>query len=121
VVEDPDAERDDGDSSARADQKCREVKPAYAPTAASEPRRRDHVEGDDDADDVAMLRLHDGETEGTGSQGKHRNGEDVSGGAMQAAAFADGNSECAGQQADGSSENVENQEREPHASTSFRH
>jgi hypothetical protein len=29
-----------------------------------------------------MLRLHDGETEGAGSQRKHRDSEDVSGGAM---------------------------------------
>ena len=82
VVEGPDAERDDGDGSAGADEKCGEVKPAYAPTAAGEPRRGDHVEGDDAADDVAVLRLHDGETEGAGGQCKHRDGEDVSGGAM---------------------------------------
>jgi hypothetical protein len=119
VVEGPDAERDGGGGSAGADKKCGEVKPAYAPTAAGKPRRGDHVEGDDAADDVAMLRLHDGETEGAGGQGKHRNGEDISGGAMQAAAFADGNSECAGQQADGAGENVKNQERKPHASTPF--
>ena len=82
VVEGPDAERDDGDGSAGADEKCSEVKPAYAPAAAGEPRRGDHVEGDDAADDVAMLRLHDGEAEGAGGQCKHRDGEDVSGGAM---------------------------------------
>ena len=64
VVEGPDAERDNGDGSAGADEKCREVKPAYAPATPGEPRRGDHVEGDDAADDVAMLRLHDGETEG---------------------------------------------------------
>jgi hypothetical protein len=34
---------------------------------------------------------------------------------MYTAAFAYGNSECAGQQADGASQNMENQEREPHA------
>jgi hypothetical protein len=68
-----------------------------------------------------VLQLHDGETEGAGGQGKHREGEDVPGGAVKAAALADGNSECTGQQADGASENVENQERESHASTSFQH
>jgi hypothetical protein len=55
VVEGPDAERDNGDGSAGADEKCREVKPAYAPPTTGEPRRGDHVEGDDAADDVAML------------------------------------------------------------------
>jgi len=34
---------------------------------------------------------------------------------MYTAAFAYGNGECAGQQADGASQNMENQEREPHA------
>jgi len=121
MVEGPDAECDDGSGSACADEKCGEVKPAYAATAPGEPRRGDHVEGDDAAYDVAVLRLHDGETEGASGQGKHCDGEDVSRGAMRAAAFADGNSECAGQQADGASENMENQEREPHAFTSFQH
>ena len=64
MVERPDAERDNGEGSAGADEKCREVKPAYAPATAGEPRRGDHVERDDAADNVAMLRLHDGETEG---------------------------------------------------------
>ena len=82
VVDGPDAERDDGDGSAGADEKCSEVKPSYVPTAPGEPRRGDHVEGDDAADDVAVLRLHDGETEGARCQGKHRDGEDVSRGPM---------------------------------------
>jgi len=82
VVEGKDTERDDGNCSAEAKEKCGEVKPAYAPSAAGEPCGGNHVGGDDAADDVAVLRLHDGETKGTGGQDQHRNGEDVSGGAM---------------------------------------
>src|ERR1700722_13445127 len=63
-VDGPDAEHDDGSGPARADQKCSEVKPAYTSAPTGEPRRADHVEGEDAADDVAVLRLHDGETEG---------------------------------------------------------
>ena len=53
---------------------------------------------------------------GAGGQRQHRNGEDVSGGAMQTAAFADGHGDGAGEQADGATEDVQNQERESHAS-----
>src|SRR5271170_3551970 len=87
AMKSPNAEREDGDRSADADEKCGKVKPAYAPAAAGEPRCRDHVESEDAADDVAALRLHDGETEGAGGQGQHRNREDITGSAMQAAAF----------------------------------
>lgn len=40
---------------------------------------------------------------------------------MQTAALTDGDGEGAGQQADGATEDVENQERESHPSTSFQH
>jgi hypothetical protein len=42
-VDGPDAERDDDGGSDGADEKCGEVKPAYALTAAGEPHRGDHV------------------------------------------------------------------------------
>ena len=68
-----------------------------------------------------MLRLEDRETQTAGGQRQHGNGEDISRGAMQAAAFANSNGEGTGQQANGATEDVQNQERESHTSTAFQH
>ena len=121
VVEALDAESDDGGGSAKADQERGPVRPAYVPAATGEPCGGDHVERDNAADDVAPLGFHNGERERAGGQRHHRDGEDVSRDAMQTAAFADGHGERAGEQANRTTEDVQNQERETHASTSFEH
>jgi len=108
VVEGVDAERDDGDCSTETTEERDPVRPAYVPAASGEPRGGNHVEGDNAADDVAMLGFHDCETEGAGRQRQHRHREDVSGGAMQTAAFTNGHGEGAGEQANGAAEYVQN-------------
>ena len=119
MVEGQDAERDDGGCSAKANQERSPVIPAYVPAAAGEPRGDDHVEGDNTADNIAPLGFHDGETKSAGGQRHHRDSKDVSGGAMQTAAFANGHCERAGEQANGATEDVQNQERESHAPHPF--
>lgn len=121
MVEGKDAERDDGGCSAEADEERDPIRPAYVSATAGKPCGGDHVKGDDAADDVSTLRFEYSEAEAARGQGQHRNGEDVSRGAMEAAAFADGNSEGAGQQANCATEDVQNQERESHTSTAFQH
>jgi hypothetical protein len=86
-----------------------------------EPGGGDQAERDDAADDVAALGFQDREIEAAGVQGQHRDGEDVSGGAMKAVAFADDHGEGAGEQAKGGAEDAQNEEWESHASTSSGH
>ena len=117
VVEGLDAERGGGDCAAETDQEGGPVSPAYDPAATGKPRSGDHVEGNDAADDVAPLGFHDGETKAAGGQRHHRDGEDVSGGAMQPAAFANGHREGASKQANGATENVQNQQWESHGAS----
>ena len=121
MVESKDAKRDDSGRSSDADEERGPVRSAYVSAASGEPRGNDHVEGDYAANDVAVLGFEYCETEAARGQGQHGNGEDVSGGPMQAAALAHGNSEAAGQQADRATEDMQNQERKSHASTSLPH
>ena len=121
MVEGKDAKRDDSGCSAETDEKRGPVRPAYVPATSGEPRGNDHVEGDDTADDVAVLGFEYCETETARGQGQHRDGEDISGGPMEAAALTHGNSEAAGQQANRATENMQNQERKSHAATSSQH
>jgi hypothetical protein len=60
VVKGPDAERDDGDGSAGADEKCGEVKPAYAPTTTGEPQL---IRRPDDETMELLLGLHHAHSE----------------------------------------------------------
>jgi hypothetical protein len=64
MVEGKETERDDRGCSSDADEKRCSVKSADVSAASGEPRGRDHVEGDDAADDVAMLGFEDCEPEG---------------------------------------------------------
>jgi hypothetical protein len=107
VVEGVYAERENGGCSADADAKRGEIKPTYAPPAAGEPRG----EGDNAGDDVPVLRLHDGEIVGARGQDQYCGGEDISGRSWRGCRQA-GNR---------ASEDVQNQKREPHASTSSQH
>src|ERR1700722_8391292 len=119
VAEGVDSEREDSGCSAEAAEEPDPVRPSYVSATPGEPCRGDHVEGYNAADDVRLLGFHDCETEPAGRQRHHRNGEDVSGGAMQRATFTNGHCEGASEQANGAAEYVQNQEREPHASTHF--
>ena len=120
VMKGLDAAYDDGSSSAETDEKRGPVKPACVSAAASEPGSSEQVEGDDTAVNVAALGFQNREIEAAGGQGEHRNSEDVSEGAVQTAAFADGHSDSAGEQAYRATENMQSQEWEPHASISLR-
>ncbi len=74
-----------------ANEECGDVKPSNATATAGQSSRGDHVEGKNAADHVAVLRFEDRKTDAARCQGQHREREDVSGGAMQTTAFADGN------------------------------
>jgi hypothetical protein len=113
-----DAECNDGGCSACADYKRSPVKSPCATAAAGQPSGGNQVEGDDAADDIAALGFQNREVKAARGQRQHCDGEDISGGAMQTAAFAHGDSEGAGEQANSATEDVQNQEREWHASTS---
>jgi hypothetical protein len=121
VMEGLDTERDDGGCSADADEKRGPVKRSCNPAAAGKPGGGDQVECDDAADDVTALGFQDREVKAAGGQRQHRDAEHVSRGAMQTVAFADGHSDGAGEQANRATEDVQNQEGESQASTSFQH
>ena len=120
AVQSSDAKRKHACRRSQAEKEAGPVEWAGAGSAASgEPGAANEIEGEDSGDDIADLRLEDGEPKTARGQGQHSQREDVARHTMQLTALARDHGDGACNEAERATEDMKDQEREPHAGTTF--